>query len=349
MNIKQLSKKFRVEFLTPSSLPQSDISHMNNSEFDVIKKYFTFPKARDDVLLAGGDDCAIVSVAENKQLVVTTDTLVSGVHFPESTSAEDIAYKALMVNLSDLAAMGAAPAWITLAITLPEINEQWLSAFSKQLSLLLTKFNVSLIGGDTTKGPLSITVQAMGFVDKDKSLKRSNAEAGDKIFVTGHLGDAAIGLAAVQENFDDKKLSLCIERLNRPEARVGFAEELVNLCSCAIDVSDGLIADLGHIMKASQCGACINLANIPVSKNAKYYFKKYRQDVIDWSMLLTRGDDYELCFTVKPINESKVFSLAEKHQLKVSCIGEITDSNNLVCFDRENKEVTFLNKGFNHF
>ena len=322
---------------------------MNNSEFDVIKKYFSFPDSRDDVLLAGGDDCAIVSVPENKQLVITTDTLVSGVHFPEATSAENIAYKALMVNISDLAAMGAAPAWVTLAITLPEINPQWLSAFSKQFSSLLTKFNVSLIGGDTTKGPLSITVQAMGLVGKNKALKRSAAEVGDKIFVTGNLGDAAIGLAAVLENIDDKALLPCVEKLNRPEARVQFAEALVDLCSCAIDISDGLVADLGHIIEASQCGACINLESIPVSKSAKHYFKKYHQDVIDWSKLLTEGDDYELCFTVKSINESNVFSLAETHQLKVSCIGEITNDNKLTCFDEKNKEINFLNKGFNHF
>jgi len=322
---------------------------MNNSEFDVIKKYFTFPESRDDVLLSGGDDCAIVSVAENKQLVITTDTLVSGVHFPEVTSAENIAYKALMVNLSDLAAMGATPAWVTLAITLPEINQQWLSAFSKQFSSLLTKFNVSLIGGDTTKGPLSITVQAMGFVDKDKSLKRSNAAVNDKIFVTGNLGDAAIGLTAVLEKINDKALLSCVEKLNRPEARVKFAEALVDLCSCAIDVSDGLVADLAHIIEASQCGARINIANIPVSKSAKYYFKKYNQNVIDWSKLLTEGDDYELCFTVNPLNESDVFSLAEKYQLKVSCIGEITNGNKLLCFDGTNQEITFLSGGFNHF
>jgi thiamine-monophosphate kinase len=322
---------------------------MNHSEFDVIKKYFTFSESRDDVLLAGGDDCAIVSVAENKQLVVTTDTLVSGVHFPETTSPEDIAYKTLMVNLSDLAAMGATPAWITLAITLTEINEQWLSSFSKQFSSLLTRFNVSLIGGDTTKGPLSITVQAMGFVDVNKSLKRSNAAVGDKIFVTGYLGDAAIGLVAMLQNINDKELISCIEKLNRPEARVDFAKELVDLCLCAIDISDGLLADLGHILEASQCGASINLVDVPVSSSAKYYFKKYHQNTLDWQMIVSKGDDYELCFTVNPINENKIYSLAKKHQIKVSCIGEINDTSRLTCRDENNEELNFLSEGFNHF
>jgi thiamine-monophosphate kinase len=322
---------------------------MNHSEFDVIKKYFTFSESRDDVLLAGGDDCAIVSVAENKQLVVTTDTLVSGVHFPETTSPEDIAYKTLMVNLSDLAAMGATPAWITLAITLPEINEQWLSSFSKQFSSLLTRFNVSLIGGDTTKGPLSITVQAMGFIDVNKSLKRSNATVGDKIFVTGYLGDAAIGLVAMLQNINDKELISCIEKLNRPEARVDFAKELVDLCLCAIDISDGLLADLGHILEASQCGASINLVDVPVSSSAKYYFKKYHQNTLDWQMIVSKGDDYELCFTVNPINENKIYSLAKKHHIKVSCIGEINDTSRLTCRDENNEELKFLSEGFNHF
>jgi thiamine-monophosphate kinase len=216
---------------------------MSNSEFDIIKKYFTFEVLRNDVVLAGGDDCAIVSLPENKQLLITTDTLISGVHFPENTSAEDLAYKAIMVNLSDLAAMGATPAWLTLAISLPDIDERWLQAFSNQFYSVLSKFNISLIGGDTTKGGLSITIQAMGFCDKDKILRRDKAEAGDKVFVTGELGDASIGLQAILNNLNDEKLLPCIQRLNRPEARVKFAEELVLYSKCAIDISDGLVAD----------------------------------------------------------------------------------------------------------
>lgn len=324
---------------------------MSYSEFDVIKKYFTFSTQRDDVLLAIGDDCAIVSVADAnaKQLVITTDTLVSGVHFPLETSPEDIAYKALMVNLSDLAAMGASPAWVTLAITLPEIDEQWLASFSNQFSLLLGKFNISLIGGDTTKGPLTITIQAMGFVDENKSLKRSNAKVGDKIFVTGNLGDAAIGLDAIKNNYNDTELSPCVEKLNRPEARIDFAKELVAFCHCAIDISDGVIADLGHILKASECGARLNLIDMPISPSAKYYFQKYYKNRIDWQMLLTNGDDYELCFTVDPQNQNNVYSLAEKHQLKVCCIGEITATNELVCVDEHEQEIKFSGTGFNHF
>ncbi|MCK4676426.1 MAG: thiamine-phosphate kinase, partial [Gammaproteobacteria bacterium] len=185
---------------------------MNNSEFDVIKKYFTFSDSRDDVILPGGDDCACVSVPENKQLLITTDMLISGVHFPENTSPEDIAYKSLMVNLSDLAAMGATPTWVTLAISLPDINHSWLQAFSKQFSAVLSEFNISLIGGDTTRGALSITIQAMGVCDSKTILRRDQAEANDKIFVTGNIGDACMGLQAVLNQLDDEKLLSCVNR-----------------------------------------------------------------------------------------------------------------------------------------
>ncbi len=322
---------------------------MNYSEFDVIKKYFTFPCSRDDVILAGGDDCAIVSVPENKQLVITTDMLISGVHFPENTSAKDIAYKSLMVNLSDLAAMGAKPTWVSLAISLPEINEQWLQAFSDQFSKVLSEFDICLIGGDTTKGALSITVQAMGLCDKDKILRRDQAKLNDKIFVTGSLGDAAVGLQTVLDEIDDEVLNACVKKLNRPQARVAFAEELVQYSNCAIDISDGLVADLGHVLSASFCGARIDLATIPISSSVKHYFQQYHNNVVDWSMVLTRGDDYELCFTVTAENESAVFALAKKHQLQLSCIGEVTDSNELIFIDEDNQVISFSASGFKHF
>lgn len=322
---------------------------MNNSEFDIIKKYFTFPPSRDDVLIAGGDDCAGVTVPEATQLLITTDMLIAGVHFPENTSAEDIAYKSVMVNLSDLAAMGASPAWITLAISLPEVDESWLAAFSKQLYAVLSRFNVSLIGGDTTKGALSITVTAMGFCTRDKILRRDQARAGDKIFVSGELGDAAVGLHAVMNNLDDAKLLPCIHKLNRPEARVAFAEDLAQYAICAIDISDGLVADLGHIISASNCGARIYLSKIPVSSASLYFFQHYQRNVIDWSMLLTQGDDYELCFTLNEKYVSEVNALAIRHQLQISCIGEITSSAGLHCIDVNNENRDFPNTGFKHF
>ena len=322
---------------------------MSNTEFDIIKKYFTFDHNRADVNFSIGDDCASVSVPQGKQLLITADTLISGVHFPENTAAEDIAYKAVMVNLSDLAAMGATPAWLTLAITLPEINENWLRAFSNQLKTILTEYNIGLIGGDTTRGSLSITIQAMGFCDTDKVLRRNQAAVADKIYVTGDIGDAAIGLKIITNNICDEALSPCVKKLNRPEARIKFAEELVSYSKCAIDVSDGLVADLAHILDASQCGARINLSDIRLSSSAIYYFSQYQNNVIDWPMMLTQGDDYELCFTASDDNVAAVKNLAEKHQLKISCIGEITESCELVFIDPNGKIVNFRDNGFKHF
>ena len=322
---------------------------MNSSEFDVIKKYFTFPSSRDDVILAGGDDCASVIVPEEHELVITTDTLVSGVHFPEGTSARDIAYKSLMVNLSDLASMGAAPAWITLAITLPEIDEDWLNDFSEQLSALLSEHNVALIGGDTTRGPLSITIQAMGLVPKDKKLLRSQAETGDKIFVTGYIGDAVLGLRAVLDGNNDEVLTPCISRLNRPDVRVVFAQHLIGLSRCAIDISDGLVADIGHIMEQSHAGVMIELDKVPISPSARGYFSNIKDGSIDWSLLLTGGDDYELCFTVEPEREDEVYSLAQKHGLMVSCIGIVTDDHAMRIIDENNETVELEGAGYQHF
>jgi len=322
---------------------------MMNNEFDLIKKYFTFPNNRDDVLLSGGDDCASVVVADDQQLMITADTLISGVHFPEQTSAADIAYKAVMVNLSDLAAMGARPAWLTLAITLPVIDDSWLSEFSHTLQQLLNRFNISLIGGDTTKGPLSITIQAMGLCAKGKLLQRTQAKVGDSIFVTGFMGDAAIGLMALQNDLPDAELKNCIERLNRPEARVNFAQELVSYSTCAIDISDGLVADLGHVINASACGSQINLSAIPLSPGVKFYFEHYTDGAIDWSTVLATGDDYELCFTVNKSNIEKVKILAENHQLQLTYIGEVTNSAELVFVDANNIPVSFDGSGYKHF
>jgi len=322
---------------------------MNDSEFDVIKKYFSIPSSRKDVVKSVGDDCAVVTVPTGKRLLVTTDTLISGVHFPIDTSPEDIAYKSLMVNLSDLAAMGATPAWLTLAITLPRIDDSWLATFSRQFSTVVSDYKLSLIGGDTTKGPLSITIQLMGLCDEDKILYRHNAKPGDKIFVTGDLGDAAIGLKSIIENTTDEKLLFCQEKLNRPEARVSFAKELTRYSSCAIDLSDGLAADLGHVLAASRCGASINLDKIPLSSAAQYYFKHYHKSVIDWSMVLAQGDDYELCFTAASANETALKILAEEHQLKLRCIGAITESKELEFVSADGELVNFTGTGFRHF
>lgn len=322
---------------------------MSNTEFDLIQQYFSPAIHRNDVVLAGGDDCAIVNVAHGDQLAVTTDTLVAGVHFPYQTSPEDIASKAIAVNLSDLAAMGATPAWVSLSLTLPEVDHAWLQAFSARFNDVLSAENIALIGGDTTSGPLSISLQAMGFLTAGKAMRRSHARVGDRVYVSGTLGDAAIGLHCVQNNIDDDALRECVERLNRPRSRHRFAGALVKHCDCAIDISDGLLADLGHILTASHCGARLDVSKTPLSSAARYYFKHYNDNVIDWSMVLSHGDDYELCFTLAPEHAEKTERLAAAMQLPLACIGEITRDRKLVCLDENRQPLAFPSAGYLHF
>ena len=189
----------------------------------------------------------------------------------------------------------------------------------------------------------------MGLCKSGKVLQRDSAVPGDGIYVTGDLGDAAIGLKALSARLEDEQLQPCIEKLNRPEARVRFAEQLVNYSKCAIDVSDGLVADLGHITESSQCGARIMLSDIPLSASARYYFKQYNDDTVDWSLLLAQGDDYELCFTRAKDNEFAAGEIAKKHDLKISCIGEITALTELIFISGDNETVSFIKSGYGHF
>lgn len=323
---------------------------MGKTEFEVINKYFSFPANGNDVELSVGDDCAVVSLSgiHHQKLLITTDTLVSGVHFPVETSPRDIAYKSLMVNLSDLAAMGATPKWVTLSITLPEIDEAWLSAFSEEFNSVLAEHKVSLIGGDTTRGALSITIQAMGSCE-NRVMRRNQARPGNLIYVTGKLGDAAIGLTAILKHIDDKKLQPCIDRLNRPVTRVQFARALSEYSSCAIDISDGLLADLQHVLTASKVGAVIRLPEIPLSDAAHFYFKHYLNDQLDWPLILAGGDDFELCFTISDTHQEAVHSLAESHDVALSCIGRITQDEELVILDESGQSLQFEHTGYQHF
>ncbi|MCW8853624.1 MAG: thiamine-phosphate kinase [Gammaproteobacteria bacterium] len=320
------------------------------SEFNLINHYFRslshdVSMKRDDVILGIGDDCAILQVPEGKQLVVSTDTLVSGVHFPENTSAYDIGYKSLAVNLSDLAAMGAEPAWVTLCLTLPEENSDWLAEFVKGFSELLKKNNVQLVGGDTTRGPLSISVHVSGFVDKDKSFRRDAAKSGDLIYVTGSIGDAGLGLKKLLGEIESDSLSMCVDKLNHPVPRNEVAAELSAICFCAIDVSDGLLADLSHITEASQCGADIFLDKIPLSDELISFYG----DTVDMNQVLTSGDDYELCFTLNEKHKNKIDDICKRLNIAISCIGKITAGDQVRCLDINNEAVEIKKSGFQHF
>ena len=317
------------------------------SEFDLINKYFKSATAeRSDVILGIGDDAAVLQAPANMQLVMTADTLIASVHFPQNTSAVDIGYKALAVNLSDLAAMGAMPAWAMLAISLPTADEHWLRDFMQGFSELARLHGVQLIGGDTTSGPLSITVQLTGFVAPGKLMRRDKAKAGDKIYVSGTLGDAALGLQyALQKISTATPLPYCLSRLNRPEPRVSLGRELIAFNRCGIDVSDGLLADLGHITRASGCAATIHLDQLPLSDELKAYFG----NDCDWSLIVTGGDDYELCFTLPAQHGFVLDAIAKKLQIQLTCIGEIVAGDGVQCFDSGGGAVNFDKSGYNHF
>ncbi len=289
------------------------------NEFSLIEKYFNWSDL-NSAHLGVGDDCAVIDIESRYQLVTSVDTLIAGVHFPLNTSAADIAYKALAVNLSDLAAMGAKPKYFTLALTLPSVEEDWLSEFSAELKKLSTKFNISLIGGDTTKGSLSITINVIGEVDKGRALLRSTAKVGDSIFVSNTIGDAAYAWRQIESGKNPSKDTL--RQLNRPNPQIFLGQKLVNIANACIDISDGLEQDLSHILTKSKVGASIDLASIPLSNEVEAYIESSS----DWCLVIAGGDDYELCFTVPDENIELLNALQDESGFKITRIGVIDNS-----------------------
>jgi thiamine-monophosphate kinase len=321
---------------------------MAAGEFSLINTYFKTPSTRRDVTMGVGDDCAIVTPPAGKQLAVTTDTLVNGIHFPPETSPADIACKAIAVNLSDLAAMGARPAWLTLALTLPEVDESWVRAFADSFHAMADKYKVQLIGGDTTQGPLSITLQAIGIIDPQRVMRRDGARPGDAIYVSGTLGDAAAGLKILQQGqLIDENQAWLVNRLNRPQARVELGCRVAAFCRCAIDISDGLAADLGHILEASNCGATVNIDSIPLSHQLVEYSNNRNE--VDWNRVLSGGDDYELCLVVSSENESRLMQLAGELSLPLTRIGRIEAQGVLNFIDEAGAKFLFNDTGYEHF
>ncbi|MDM8567407.1 thiamine-phosphate kinase [Candidatus Halobeggiatoa sp. HSG11] len=306
------------------------------SEFDLIYRYFAtkFPQ-RSDVEQGIGDDAAICNIPPNMQLVTSIDTLVAGVHFPLITEPEDIGYKALAVNLSDMAAMGATPVWMTLALTCPEVDTIWLQKFSEGLAELAQIHQVSLIGGDTTRGPLTITIQIAGLISFNTAIKRNGAKPGDNIYVTGTLGDAGLGLAAINQQVTLSKSAnqYAISRLNRPTPRLQESHDLLGIAHSAIDISDGLLADLGHILEASNVGASLQIDNLPLS-TVLCESVPYETAL---NLALSAGDDYELCFTTSQTLDS------------YTCIGKIEADLGLRCLTKEGDILTPKMVGYQHF
>lgn len=316
-------------------------------EFAAIEQYFSQGfVARDDVVLGVGDDAALVQVPQNMELAISVDTLVEGVHFPTSTSAYDVGYKALAVNLSDMAAMGATPTWFTLALSCPQMDATWLQEFSQGLTDLATRHQVSLIGGDTTRSQsvITISIQVMGLVPKNQAMRRNRAKAGDVICVTGSLGNAGLGLASVQGQIDlPKKDKQFVEQcLNQPSPKIKAGQILNQLgVCCAIDISDGLLADLGHILEASQVGATLHLEKTPLSDTLKNHIPTQQA----WQLALTSGDDYELCFTVSP---DKIKTI-QQHLPNIHQIGCIEEIKGLRCIEPNMEYWQPQKAGYEHF
>ncbi len=317
------------------------------SEFSLIEQYFSSLTAeREDVTLGIGDDCALLQCPQGKELAVSIDTLVEGVHFFADVDPHALGFKALAVNLSDLAAMGAAPAWFTLALTLPENNPAWLEGFSSGLATAAKASSIQLVGGDTTRGPLTISIQVHGLVDAGQAVRRDGAKPGDRIYVSGTLGDAGAALkhrleAWSPDVLNDADWAALQQRLEYPTPRNALAEPLRHFANAAIDISDGLLADLSHILKRSDVGARLQTHDLPLSSSMKKLPKELARE-----LALSSGDDYELCFTVPP----KLADELEQQCSDITCIGEITAQSGLILVGASGQETTAnIRKGYDHF
>jgi len=310
------------------------------NEFVIIDTYFKteYNNNNNSIITGIGDDAAVVQIPAGKQLCISTDTLIPNQHFPKATSPADIAYKAFQVNLSDMAAMGAAPRWISLNLTMPKYSHPWLSRFSTELKKNLNLYDMALIGGDTTCGKLSITITIYGLVDSHKFLKRDGAKNQDEIYVSGPIGEAALGLQMIQNKFPQD--DFFIKRLNRPIARVELGQILTEYASSCIDISDGLLQDLSHILQASHLGATIDIKNLIQNSKIKNICSKTKTK----NLILYGGDDYELLFTLP---KNKINTVREKHPeitKKIQKIGTIVNKKG-VFIDGKILKI----KGYQHF
>lgn len=267
---------------------------MPTTEFSLIYRYFSHLGRGDAVDLSVGDDCAILRLQPGERLATSVDTMVEGVHFPADSFPEDIGFRAVSTAASDLAAMGARPLGMTVALTLPEAEEFWLHSFSEGLATAVSEYRLPLVGGDTTRGPLAISVQVLGALPLDQALLRTGANVGDAVYVSGTLGDAAAGLAFLQGEWQPgaDHAEYLLARFNRPHARLEVGMQLLGLATAAIDISDGLLADAAHIAAASGVKICIDPDLLPLSPALCSHDN--RETILRWA--LTGGDDYELCF-----------------------------------------------------
>jgi thiamine-monophosphate kinase len=320
---------------------------MAESEFDIIRHYFAAHRpGRQDVLAGIGDDAALLQVPAGKVLAACMDTLVAGVHFSPETSAAAIGHKALAVNLSDLAAMGAEPAWATLSLTLPDNDAAWLEGFAAGFFTLADRYGVQLVGGDITRGPLVITVQAHGFVTPGKALLRQGAGPGERIYVTGTLGDA--GLALWRNATDDAWLR---NRLDFPQPRIEAGLALREYASAAIDISDGLLADLGHLLEGDRLGASLRVDALPRSDAflAGLRSRNAAQGRLFFELPLSAGDDYELCFTVAEDRCAEMEAHLSRIPGGCRWIGVVEATPGIRCYRDDGTTYRPAAAGYQHF
>lgn len=333
----------------------------SQSEFEIIRRYFASSNLsfkRDGIELGIGDDAALIDVPENKHLAMSMDVLVSGIHFPADADPALIANRALAVNLSDLAAMAAQPYCFTLGLVLPDSDEIWLQRFSEGLASLARQYNCPLVGGDTSRGPLSISIQVQGLVDRSQAARRSAASTGDKIYVSGNLGDGAVALLALGldshlgdsfsfgvQSLSDQDRQYFSDAFFKPQPQLELADAAGKLFSSCIDISDGLQGDLGHILAASSMAATINIDALPYSMPSQRCMDTENRIVA----ALFGGDDYQLCFTVPGRDCAELERLARDIGVRVSSIGEIVSGEGVVYLDSDGAPVDFSARAYQHF
>lgn len=316
------------------------------NEFSLINAYFKSIKPRrKDVIFGIGDDAACLRIPEGTDLLVSTDTLVDGVHFLSDWDAYDIASRAVKVNVSDMAAMAAMPCWVSLALTLPKLDEPWLKRFSQGLADSLHEYQIDLIGGDTTRGPLTITLTIHGQAPSGQVIRRSGAQIGDKILVSGHLGAAALAVSLLdRDNIPLHERTKLMEKLLHPIPRLDLIPILREYATAAIDVSDGLSADLNHILEASQLGATLELNKIPIHPLVHHYQK---ERAIDFA--ISGGDDYEICFTVPALKEHSCLSALKTAGMECAVVGVINQHPGMSAKVLTGDVIPLQSRGYSHF
>lgn len=320
------------------------------NEFELIDRFFRRAPRNADVRIGVGDDGAVLAPSPGMEYVLTVDMLVEGRHFAAGCDPQTLGHKVLAVNLSDLAAMGALPRFVLLAGALPEPDTAWLAAFMRGFDALATEYDVELIGGDTTRGPRTFAVTAIGELPTGSALTRSGANPGDTVYVSGRVGDASLALAATagRTEVDAESLALLARRLDEPQPRVALGVALRGVASSALDISDGLTGDLGHVLKASRVGATLDLAAIPCADALRAKLLGSERELA-LGLLLAGGDDYELCFTASPAMRERVDAIGRALGLPLTPIGSINVDTALVVNDEHGTPLAALPRAFDHF